>query len=97
MRFIKKWEWEVEQEDKIFFLLGPVYMASGTRERPPPRDNLTERLHDNCVTDTKLTLLNYGDVENNQLLFFLPPCFLSIVAILNPEIGQTHLSNLQIE
>ena len=43
MRFIKNWEWEVEQEVTIFFLLGPVYMASGTRESPPPRDNFTKR------------------------------------------------------
>ena len=26
-------------------LLGPVYMVSGTRDNPPPRDNFTERLY----------------------------------------------------
>ena len=25
--------------------LGPVYMVSGTRDSPPPRDNFTERLY----------------------------------------------------
>ena len=25
--------------------LGPVYMVSGTRDNPPPRDNFTERLY----------------------------------------------------
>ena len=39
-------------------------MASGTRDSPPPRDNFTERLHDNCVTERKLTLLNYAHFEN---------------------------------
>ena len=26
--------------------LGPVYMVSGTRDNPPPRDNFTERLYE---------------------------------------------------
>ena len=79
MRFIKKWEWEIEQEVKIFFLLGPVYMASDTRESPPPRDNLIERLHDNCVTDTKLTLLNYAHIENLKIRIIICPSFFHIV------------------
>ena len=79
MRFIKKWEWEVEQEVTIFFLLGPVYMASGTRESPPPRDNFTKRLHGHCVIETKLALLNYAHKSENtynQLPFFLLNRFL---------------------
>ena len=46
----------VEQEVRISFLSGPVYMASGTQDSPPPRDNFTERLHDNnyCVTEKKI-------------------------------------------
>ena len=40
--------------------LGPVYMVSVTRDSPPSRDNFTERLCENCVTETKLTLLNYA-------------------------------------
>ena len=75
MIFIKKWEWAVEQEVKIFFLLGPVYMASGTRESPPPRDNFTKRLHDNCVTETKLTLLNYGHIKNLKIRIISCPSF----------------------
>ena len=39
-------------------------MASGTRGSPPSRDNFTERLHDNRVTERKLTLLKYAHAEN---------------------------------
>ena len=67
MRFIKRLGWEVEEEVKISFLSGPVYMVSGTRESPPPRDNFTERLHNNCVTETKLTLLNYAHIESLKI------------------------------
>ena len=40
--------------------LGPVYMVSGTRDNPPSRDNFSEHLYENCMTKTKLTLLDYA-------------------------------------
>ena len=36
----------MEQEVRIFFLSGPVKMASGIKDSPPPRDNFSERLRD---------------------------------------------------
>ena len=35
-------------------------MVSVTRDTSPSRDNFTERLYENCVTETKLILLNYA-------------------------------------
>ena len=32
-------------EEETDTVLGPVYMVSGTRDNPPPRDNFTERLY----------------------------------------------------
>ena len=61
-------------------------MASGIQNSPPPRD-FSERLHDNCVTETKLTLLNYAHMENLKIRIISCPSFsysyivfLSIVA-----------------
>ena len=31
---------------------GPVYMVSGTRDNPPPQDNFTKHLYEDCVTET---------------------------------------------
>ena len=45
--------------------IGPIYMVSGTRDNPPPRDNFTERLYDkklSRLTEIKLTLLNYSEI-----------------------------------
>ena len=50
-------------------------MASGTQDSPPPRDNFSERLHDNCVTETKLTLLNYAHIENLKIRKISCPSF----------------------
>ena len=69
----------VEQEVRISFLSGPVCMASGSQDSPPPRDNFIERLHDNCVTETKLTLLNYGHIENLKIRKISCPSFSYIV------------------
>ena len=34
-----------EEKGSEKHVLGPVYMVSGTRDNPPPRDNFTERLY----------------------------------------------------
>ena len=57
-------------------------MVSGTGDNPPFRDNFTERLYENCVTETKLTLLNYAPILASSkiriiiLSFFLSSSFL---------------------
>ena len=38
---------------------------SGNRENPPPRDNFTERLYEDSVTDTELTLLNFSIIHSS--------------------------------
>ena len=48
-------------------------MASGIKDSPPPRDKFSERLHDNCVTETKLTLLSYAHIENLKIRALLSP------------------------
>ena len=39
----------------------------------PPRDNVAERLHKNCVTKIELTLLNYAYIEKQQNTYHLSP------------------------
>ena len=50
-----------------------------------PRDNVAERLHENCVTKIELTLINYAYIEKlintyHRFPFFLLLRFLNTVA-----------------
>ena len=43
-----------------------------TASPPPPRDNFTKRLYENCVTETQLTLLNYAYIWRRNKHHHLP-------------------------
>ena len=50
-------------ENRSIQVLGPTYMVSGTRDNPPYRGNLIERLYEkklSLLTESKLTLLKYS-------------------------------------
>ena len=72
-------------------------MVSVTRDSPPSRDNFTERLYENCVTETYLIMHIFQDASAKNAYQYFPfflssSFFLSIVVFSHSANGLTFLT-----
>ena len=60
-------------------------MVLGTQDNPPSRDNFTEHLYENCMTKTKLTLLDYANILRlkKKMSIIIFPYFIVVCLLLS--------------